>query len=57
MSKGMNIFNHFNTRSDGHQVKYDNGYVSCYCPVARDHVSATPTSNGVKCNHCQKNVT
>ncbi len=59
MSKGANIFTHINTHEpDGHVIKLnvEYGYVSCYCPVARDHVSATMTSNGVKCDHCHKHI-
>lgn len=57
MSKGINLLNHFDRpKNDGHRVKYSEYGVSCYCPVARDHVSAISTSNGVKCNHCQKTI-
>ncbi len=57
MSKGINMFNHFNPpKSNGHKITidFDSGIVSVYCPSLGDNTSAVHTSNGVKCNYCNK---
>lgn len=49
MSKGANIFNHFNPpKSDGHRVIEVDG-PTVYCPKVMDNVTGTYTSAGIKC--------
>lgn len=59
MSKGINIFNHFNPpKKDGHIIKsYD--VAQCpimYCPKLKDDTTGQHTSNGVMCTHCKKHI-
>ena len=55
MSKGINIFNHFNpTKSDGHKLKGESFIegMMLYCPKKRDVYTPVHTSNGIMCSHC-----
>ena len=54
MSKGVNIFNHFNSpKSDGHKIKGDE---MLYCPTTQDVSSIRYTSNGILCSQCNKHA-
>jgi hypothetical protein len=51
MSKGANIFNHFNPpKSDGHKVvRHEQTGPQIYCPVKNDQIVGIYTSAGTKC--------
>ena len=65
MSKGMNIFNHFNPpKSDGHKITsgFPDSQSSAesmsspmvYCPKIKDTTWGNYTSAGMQCTHCKK---
>lgn len=63
MSKGMNIFNHFNPpKSDGHKITsaplsfpdVRNTPPMVYCPKIKDVTYGTYTSAGMECTNCKK---
>ena len=58
MSKGINIFNHFNPpKSDGHKVvDHDIHGPRVYCPFIKDTITSTYTSSGIICGHCKKTI-
>ena len=68
MSKGINMFNHFNPpKADGHKIvgiTSSSHTPTVYCPKIKDNtegnepvsklVDGTHTSNGIICSHCGK---
>ena len=59
MSKGINIYNHFNPpKSDGHKLKGESypNEMMLHCPKTEDVYTPIYTSNGIMCSNCNKHV-
>jgi hypothetical protein len=60
MSKGINLFNHFNPSKPTHKrvIGEDKITIFVKCPKAshNDIISTYHTSNGLKCSQCNQSI-